>query len=153
MKAKRQYRGGYQRPGSLELARRRRNAQTSAEDLLWQRIRNRQINGFKFRREHQFGNYICDFFCREANLVVECDGEVHDQNESWHHDQARDAYMISQGLRILRFTNQQILHDTESVLREIQDYLPAPSGSGAEVYGAESRAKPSPQPSPRGRGR
>jgi very-short-patch-repair endonuclease len=63
-------------------------------------------------------------------LVIECDGAIHEGNESWHHDQARDAYMISQGLRVLRFDNKQILTDIENVLREIQQYLPSPSGRG-----------------------
>jgi len=84
--------------------------------------------GFKFRRQHQLGDYIADFYCHEASLVVECDGSVHDPNEQWHHDRNRDAYMIAQGLRVLRFTNEQILNDIENVLRQIKDYLPSPPG-------------------------
>jgi very-short-patch-repair endonuclease len=128
MRKSRQYRGGYQSSGLKELARELRKDQTSAETLLWELIRNRQLLGVKFRRQHQFGDYIADFYCREANLVIECDGSVHDHNEAWHHDQNRDAYMISQGLRVLRFTNQQILNDTEKVLEEIVAYLPPSFG-------------------------
>ena len=128
MKKRRHYRGGYQVAGQTEIAREPRKGDTPAEELLWQRLRSRRLSGFKFRRQHQFGDYLADFFCSEANLAVECDGEIHEQNESWHHDQARDAYMISQGLRILRFTNQQVLTDTENVLREIQKHLPSPPG-------------------------
>ncbi len=106
-----------------------RKTDTPAEELLWRHLRNRQLCGFKFRRQHQFGDDIGDFFCCEAKLVVECDGEIHEENETWHHDQARGAYMISQGLRVLRFTNQQILTDTENVLREIQTQ-PSPKGRG-----------------------
>ena len=124
MRKPRQYRGGYQVSGLKELARELRKDQTSAEALLWDLLRNRQLLGIKFRRQHQFGEYIADFYCREAHLVVECDGSVHDQNEAWHHDQNRDAYMISQGLRVLRFTNQQILDDVERVLDEIVKHLP-----------------------------
>jgi very-short-patch-repair endonuclease len=153
MKAKRQYRGGYQVAGQTEFARELRRESTSAENLLWQSLRNRRLLGFKFRRQHQFGDYIGDFFCSEANLVIECDGEIHERNESWHHDQARAAYMISQGLRVLRFSNQRILNDTDSVLREIEMHLPSPSGRGAGGEGLAPRRKPSPQPSPRGRGR
>src|SRR5436189_6365296 len=106
MKKTRQYRGGYQVAGQTSLARRLRRTNTPAEDLLWDVLRDRRLLGFKFRREHQFGDYIADFFCREASLVVECDGDVHERNESFHHDTNRDAYMINQGLRVLRFSNE-----------------------------------------------
>ena len=78
----RQYRGGYQLAGLLELARELRKRQTSAETLLWQLLRDRRLLGFKFRRQHQFGNYVTDFYCREAALVIECDGSAHRGNES-----------------------------------------------------------------------
>ena len=76
MRKARQYRGGYQFSGLKELARELRKEQTSAEALLWELIRNRQLLGFKFRRQHQFGDYVADFYCHEALLVVECDGPV-----------------------------------------------------------------------------
>ena len=126
----RQYRGGYQFAGLLRLARELRKKQTSAEGLLWRLVRDRQLFGFKFRRQHQFGDYLADFYCHEACLVIECDGSVHEGNEQWHHDQERDAYMTSQGLRVLRFTNDRILNDPESVLEEIARFLPLPSGKG-----------------------
>jgi len=108
MNKRRQYHGGYQFAGLVHLARELREKQTPAEAVSWQLLRNRQL-GFKFSRQHQFGDYIADFYCHEARLVVECDGSVHDPNEQWHHDQNRDAYMIAQGLPVLRFTNEQIL--------------------------------------------
>ena len=135
MRKARQYRGGYQLSGLKELARQLRKNQTSAEALLWELLRNRQLRGFKFRRQHQFGDYLADFYCREANLVVECDGSVHDQNEAWNHDQVRDAYMVSQGLRVLRFPNRQILNEIEKVLEEIGRYLPSPYGRRAGEEG------------------
>jgi type I restriction enzyme R subunit len=115
----RQYRGGYRFVDLLEQARAMRKEQTPAEELLWSLLRRRQLLGFKFRRQHQFGQYIADFYCNEAKLVIECDGLVHNSNERWYHDQNRDAYMIAQGLRVLRFTNEQILHRTEEVLQQI----------------------------------
>src|SRR2546423_10954863 len=119
MKRDRSYRGGYQFAGLVEIARTLRREQTSAEALLWALLRKRQLLGFKFRRQHQFGDYIADFYCHEAQLVIECDGGAHTPNEAWQHDQERDAYMIAQGLRVLRFANELILRDTESVLKEI----------------------------------
>ncbi|PYS39111.1 MAG: hypothetical protein DMF71_15725 [Acidobacteria bacterium] len=85
----RQYRGGYAASGLKEFARELRRQPTSAEDLLWKSLRNRNLMGFKFRRQHQFGDYVGDFYCHDANLIVECDGPVHLSNEGWHHDQAR----------------------------------------------------------------
>lgn len=123
MKVQRQYRGGYPFAGLTKLARELRKKQTSPEKLLWGLLRNRQLFGFKFRRQHQFGDYVADFYCREAQLVIECDGEVHDLNEPWHHDQNRDAYMIAVGLRVLRFSNDRVLNDIEGVLEEIAKYL------------------------------
>jgi very-short-patch-repair endonuclease len=120
------YRGGYDMAGLTNLARQLRKEQTSAEALLWQLLRNRQLMGFKFRRQHQFGDYVADFYCYEAQLVVECDGAVHERNERWQHDQARDAYLTGHGLRVLRFTNEQVLEDTEITLKEISSYLPVP---------------------------
>ena|SRR5213080_1523334 len=122
------YRGGYDFAGLLDMVRDLRKQQTSAERVMWQLLRNRQILGFKFRRQHQFGDYIADFYCHEARLVVECDGSVHSPNEQWHHDQNRDAYLIGQGLRVLRFANEQILNDTQKVLAEITKCLRPPVG-------------------------
>ena len=154
MIVRRQYRGGYQVTGLVELARELRKKQTSAGDLLWQLLRKRQLLEFKFRRQHQFGDYVADFYCHEAQLVIACDGTVHESNEMWHHDQERDAYMIAQGLRVLRFTNDRILNDTEAVLEEIAKYLPSPSEgrAGEDESGRAARRKPSPRPSPKGRG-
>jgi very-short-patch-repair endonuclease len=120
----RQYRGGFRFVDLLAQARAMRQKQTSAEALLWNLLRRGQLLGFKFRRQHQFGKYIADFYCHEAKLVIERDGSAHGSNERWHHDQNRDAYMIAQGLRVLRFTNEQVLDHTEEVLREISSYLP-----------------------------
>src|SRR5207237_8635534 len=103
-------------------------------------------------RQHQFGDYIADLYCREASLAIECDGSVHEMNEQWHHDQARDAYFAGQGIFVLRFSNSQILDDTEAVLSAIAKRLPSPSGRGAGVEGLRTHLTHSPQPSPRARG-
>jgi very-short-patch-repair endonuclease len=147
----RQYRGGYQFAGLLELARDLRKHETTAEALLWQLLRNRRLLGFKFRRQHQFGDYVTDFYCREADLAIECDGPVHARNEDWYRDRNRDAYMIGQGIRVLRIPNERILNDTLGVLEEIAGYLPLPNEE--ERVGFALPDNPSPQPSPRGRGR
>jgi very-short-patch-repair endonuclease len=123
MRKRRHYRGVFQFSGQKTLARELRQNQTAAEELLWRLLRNRRLLGFKFRRQHQFGDYMADFYCHEASLVIECDGAAHEPNEPWHHDQERDAYMVSQGLRVLRFSNDRVLADTASVINEICQIL------------------------------
>ena len=125
MNKPRHYRGGFEYSGSLTLTRELRQTSTDAESLLWDRLRDRLLLGFKFRRQHQLGQYIVDFYCNEASLVIECDGGLHSRAQAWHHDQNREAYMSALGLRTLRFTNEEVLTETERVLSEISDYLRA----------------------------
>ena len=126
-----QYRGGFDVSGLKARARELRRKQTLAEDLLWELLRNRQLNRAKFRRQHQFGDYVCDFFCAEARLAVELDGAVHTTEERGAHDRKRDAYLKSQGVTVLRFENRVVLKETERVLEAICSRLPSPSGRGA----------------------
>jgi very-short-patch-repair endonuclease len=119
MRRPHQYRGGFQFAGRVNLARQLRQELTPAEELLWKLLRNRRLFGVKFRRQHQIGSFITDFYSHEAQLVIECDGPVHEENEQWQHDQNRDAYLISLGLTVLRFNNDQILNEIDAVLRQI----------------------------------
>ena len=120
---KRHYRGGYNVAGLANRAREFRYQQTRAEGILWDCLRKRQLLGFKFRRQHQFGDYVADFYCDEAGLVIECDGRVHESNERWNHDRIRDVYMVGQGLRVLRFTNEQVVNELDTVMEHIVIYL------------------------------
>ncbi|MBN9086850.1 MAG: DUF559 domain-containing protein [Reyranella sp.] len=78
-----------------------RNTATEAEKLLWRHLRGRQLNGFKFRRQHPMGKYVCDFVCLEAGLIVELDGSQHVIDAPY--DARRDAYLRQHGYRVLRF--------------------------------------------------
>mgnify|MGYP002655175659 CR=1 FL=1 len=133
------YRGGFQVAGMVARARELRDRQTPAEEVLWDLLRDRQLAGAKFRRQHQFGEYICDFYCHESGLVVECDGEVHDSAQAKAHDKKRDAYLRSQKLKVIRFKNAAVLHETENVLMEIAKELPSTSGRGAGGEGSCSK--------------
>ncbi len=124
-------RGGFEFAGLTKIARELRRRETPAEEFLWELLRNRQLGGAKFRRQHQFGDYITDFFCDDAKLVVECDGDVHATPERQKTDHKRDAYLRSQGLTVLRFQNEQVLDEIESVLQSIAHQLPSTSGRGA----------------------
>ncbi|MEM6256144.1 MAG: DUF559 domain-containing protein [Cyanobacteria bacterium P01_D01_bin.156] len=105
----------------LQRARKLRQRQTPAEQILWECLRARRLVGYKFRRQHNIGRFIADFYCHEARLVVEVDGQIHDyQREK---DAARDAWMRSVGLRVLRVRNWQVEEDLEGVLVMILERL------------------------------
>ena len=103
-------------------ARKLRNQSTDAERLLWQHLRHKQINGFRFRRQFPIGAYIADFACIEAKLVVELDGGQHQEKAA--HDTRRDAQISNQGYRVLRFWNNQVFAETTAVLEVIVKELP-----------------------------
>ncbi len=126
---KEHYRGGYNFSGMVELARNLRKNQTAAEQALWEILRNRQFLNLKFRRQHQIGNYITDFYCHEHQLVIELDGPVHESEKRQKHDKKRDHYLQSQGCTIIRFKNDSIFNDTKNVLSQIASTVnPSPTG-------------------------
>ena len=103
-------------------------------------MRDRRFLGLKFRRQHQIGDYIADFYCDEKKLVVELDGSVHDTPSRKKIDDKRDTYLKSLGLTVIRIANKQILNDTVTALNEIAStVLPSTSGRGAGVRVNESR--------------
>ncbi|MBI3849156.1 MAG: N-6 DNA methylase [Verrucomicrobia bacterium] len=124
-------RGGYKFAGLVERGRELRKKQTPAEAVLWEVLRDRQFENLKFRRQHQAGDYLVDFFCHEHSLVVEADGDVHDAGYQKKHDKKRDAWLRGQGFTVLRFRNEDILNDLESVLGKIAAALPSPAGRRA----------------------
>jgi len=127
-------------------AKRLRHDQTDAERKLWMRLRDRQMNGAKFRRQQPIGRYIVDFFCPERRLVIELDGGQHaSQVEA---DQRRTEFLTKSGYRVLRFWDNDVLSDTEAVLQKIADELkhpspqPSPSrGEGVKKLGRGSRLR------------
>ena len=125
------YRGGYDFSGLKKRARELRENQTPAEGVLWELLRNRQVANLKFRRQHQIGPYIVDFFCNDLKLVVELDGEVHSGEAQVKKDQKRQAYLESLGFEVLRFDNDQFLEDPEAALNQITSLLPSTFGRGA----------------------
>ena len=105
---------------TIRLARKLRTNQTDAETVLWDRIRNRQIDGHKFARQVPIGRYICDFVCREKQIVIEVDGGQHNESSE---DAVRDPYLTAEGYRVLRFWNNDVLGNIEGVLTTIQTEL------------------------------
>ncbi len=137
VEGRKHYRGGFDFSGLVEIAGDLRKRQTSAEEMLWSLLRNRQFLSLKFRRQHQIGDYVVDFYCDEKKLVVELDGSAHDSPERKEKDHRRDAYLISLGMKVLRFPNAQLLDDPESVLETMTNYCsqltPRPLGEGSGV--------------------
>lgn len=107
----------------IEFARHLRQTRTSSEDWLWQLVRNRQRQGMKFRRQHPIGPYTADFYCREAKLVVELDGEPHHTPEGQQKDKVRDAWMRAQGIEVLRFGGFEVENQAQQVLDRIDAAL------------------------------
>ncbi len=92
---------------TLKFARQLRHNQTDAEKLLWSKLRNRALNGYKFRRQVPAGNSIADFLCQEAMLIIELDGGQHAEQQNY--DQRRTLWLESQGFLVLRFWNNDVL--------------------------------------------
>jgi adenine-specific DNA-methyltransferase len=120
---------------SLAFRRRLRRTSTEAEQALWHRLRGRRL-GVKFRRQFTVGPYTLDFFCPARRLAIELDGGVHYLEQGRVRDEARDTFLAARGIRVVRFSDWDLLLDGEAVLeaiwREIQD----------------QRSSPSPRPSP-----
>jgi len=106
------------------LARQMRKEPTEAECILWQRLRNQQLSGFKFRRQHCIERFIVDFYCAEVGLVLEVDGPIHQYQPE--EDLVRQTYIESQGLRFLRFSNEDVLNNLDGVLSKIAVTLSSP---------------------------
>lgn len=96
-----------------------RSSMTDAEQLLWQRLRRKQILDLQFYRQKPMLNFIVDFYCPAANLVIECDGGQHYTEEGLDADQNRDKALSELGLMVLRFSNSQILTETDAVVEQI----------------------------------
>lgn len=118
----------------IELARSNRKKETEAERRLWNELRNRKFKGLKFRRQHPLSNYIVDFYCHEYSLAIELDGTQHQQIEQALYDKERTEVLNSLGIKVIRFTNNDVLYDTEGVLGMVANHLnpsPSPQGEGS----------------------
>ena len=113
-------------PEMLQRVRELRQNATDAEQLLWRLLRNRQLMGYKFRRQHPMAGYILDFYCHEARLVIEVDGGGHTSPQQSIYDRQRTERLESDGLRVIRFWNHEILKETEAVMQAIADALNSP---------------------------
>ena len=111
------------KPEILRIAAELRKNMTPAEKLLWERLRKRQVEGFRFRRQHPIHIVVVDFFCYEAMLVIEVDGAVHEDSYQKERDIERTKILNSFGLREIRFKNEEIIKDIDSVIKKIEQTL------------------------------
>ncbi len=104
-------------PYLLKSARKLRQTQTDAENLMWLLLRNRRLGGLKFRRQYPVAGFVLDFYCEAARLAIELDGGQH--GELMQADALRSAALARQGMTVLRFWNHEVLQETEAVLTAI----------------------------------
>jgi very-short-patch-repair endonuclease len=100
-------------------SRRLRKEMTEAERVLWSRIRGRQLRGLQVYRQKPIGRFVVDFYCPKAKLVIELDGGQHYTEELRAKDETRDRYMMTQGLKTLRFSDKEVFENLTGVLEEI----------------------------------
>ncbi|KQS93256.1 hypothetical protein ASG21_03255 [Chryseobacterium sp. Leaf394] len=96
-----------------------RKDETQAEKILWAKLRNNQLKGYKFRRQHPIGLYIVDFYCHQLKLVIEIDGDYHNIQEQIEKDKERTQNLETDGLHLIRFTNKDVMENLEKIISEI----------------------------------
>jgi very-short-patch-repair endonuclease len=112
--------------GNRELVRRARKLRsnmTKAEIILWSRLRSKQINGYKFRRQQPLLDYIVDFYCKDLKLIIEVDGEIHSLPEKTNYDLKRDKILKINGYNIIHLTNLEIETELDSTINKLILYI------------------------------
>jgi leucyl-tRNA synthetase len=104
---------------NIDNAREMRKEQTEAENILWQNLRNKNVDNLKFRRQHLIDQFIVDFVCIEKKLVIEVDGGYHNQPEQKEYDGIRTKCLNENGFQVIRFTNEEVLFDLDNVIKKI----------------------------------
>lgn len=105
-----------------DFARKNRKEMTKSEDILWNTLR-KNLQGYKFRRQHIIMDYIADFVCLSEKLVIEVDGGYHEEPEQQYDDQIRTDYLQKRGYRVIRFKNEEVTSDIKYVINKIKDEL------------------------------
>ncbi len=105
---------------NLERKRQFRSEMTPAERMLWLKLRGKQFQNLKFRRQHGVGPYIVDFYCPEKSVVIEVDGDVHADEKKQEQDKQREEYLKKLGVKIIRYFNNGIFKNIEGVLEDLK---------------------------------
>ena len=123
------------KPHLFELAENMRKNPIQSEKVLWNILRKYRFKGFLFRQQHPIYLFSADFYCHRIKLVIEADGDVHLENEVQEHDDGRTGELEKFGIKVLRFTNEQILYNQDFVIKQINEFIdevasPALVGAG-----------------------
>ena len=110
-------------PVTKDFRRLLRHDETPTERMLWKYLRKKQLDGYRFRQQHGFGPYIMDFYCPELRLCIELDGSVHEGLEAQQKDADRTAFLNEHRISVLRFRNEEVETDVQSVLDSIRRYI------------------------------
>jgi very-short-patch-repair endonuclease len=113
----------YNRASEKEKRQKLRNNMTKAEKMLWDKIKGKQIESCKFRRQYSVAQFIIDFYCPELKLAIEIDGESHFQEDAVRYDQQRQIFIESAGIIFLRFTNNEVFENLNSILEIITEKI------------------------------
>ena len=108
---------------NFEYAQQNRSKPTPAEDALWNALKSKQLKGLKFRRQHPIGVFIVDFYCHTAQLAIEIDGAYHLEANQQEYDHNRTMMLREAGIGEIRFSNEAVLNDLESVLEKILEVI------------------------------
>ena len=106
-------------PLLIEYAKKHRSQATKAEKKLWELLKSKKLGGYKFRRQHIIGNYIADLVCLDKRLIVEIDGLIHQLPENKEADEVRTQWLSDRGFKVIRFTNEEVIHKTGETINAI----------------------------------
>ena len=120
-------------PQNRQIAKKLRRRMTPAEKMFWEHVRRRSFPGYRFRRNHPIQGFCVDFYCDRLRLVIEIDGEIH--NYTKEYDQERTVVLESLGVKVIRFTNQEIFSQLNNVIARIFSSGPSPAGGDTATRG------------------
>ena len=131
-------------PALYEYAKQMRKNPTKAEEVLWHRLKNKQLAGLKFRRQHPVDRFIVDFYCHEKKLVIEVDGDIHTHAEQSDLDKGRTDTLNEFGIDIIRFGNEEVLNNVDNVIKKIKEKIEELKAKGSRMINQGSIAGKSP---------
>jgi very-short-patch-repair endonuclease len=123
------------KPDLFKYAQEMRKNPTETEKILWTILKKIRFEGYIFRRQHPIDIFIADFYCHKLKLIIEVDGDIHESDYEKEYDDGRTGELEKYGIKVIRFTNEEILRDTDKVISDIHKYIsalasPSPLGEG-----------------------
>ncbi|MBS4033618.1 MAG: methionine synthase [Ignavibacterium sp.] len=125
-----------------DYANKHRDNPTKAELIIWEFLKSKQLENFKFRRQHIIGQYIADFVCLDRMLVIELDGKIHQLPDNQESDELRTLWLESKGFKVIRFTNKQVTTDSEKVINEIIEMVSKQKSHKLSEYESDQKVSP-----------